>query len=163
MSIFTEKKIFEEADNWLKKNKRVSLATVVQTWGSSPLGVGSRMIVSEDGKFLGSISGGCVESKVVEECISLIKNKKVSLATVIQTWGSSPLGVGSRMIVSEDGNFLGSVSGGCIESKVVEECISLIKNKKDCKKIDFKISNENAWEIGLACGGDISIYIEEIK
>ena len=109
MNNFTEKKIFEEADNWLKKNIRVSLATV------------------------------------------------------IQTWGSSPLGVGSRMIVSEDGNFLGSVSGGCIESKVVEECISLIKNKKDCKKIDFKISNENAWEIGLACGGDISIYIEEIK
>ena len=109
MSNFNEKKIFEEANNWLKKNKRVSLATVVQTWGSSPLGVGSRMIVSEDGKFLGSISGGC------------------------------------------------------IESKVVEECISLIKNKKDCKKIDFKISNENAWEVGLACGGDISIYIEEIK
>ena len=109
MNNFTEKKIFEEADNWLKKNIRVSLATV------------------------------------------------------IQTWGSSPLGVGSRMIVSEDGNFLGSVSGGCVESKVVEECISLIKNKKDYKKIDFKVSNENAWEIGLACGGDISIYIEEIK
>ena len=46
--------------------------------------------------------------------------------------------------------------------KVIEECVSLIKNKKDCKKIDFKVSNENAWEIGLACGGDISIYIEEI-
>ncbi len=105
---FTEKKIFEEADNWIKKNK------------------------------------------------------KVALATVIQTWGSSPLGVGSRMIVSEDGNFSGSVSGGCVEAKVIEECISLIKNKKDCKKIDFKVSNENAWEIGLACGGDISIYIEEI-
>ena len=59
---FTEKKIFEEADNWLKKNKRVSLATVIQTWGSSPLGVGSRMIVSEDGNFLGSVSGGCVEA-----------------------------------------------------------------------------------------------------
>ena len=52
MSNFTEKKIFEEADNWLKKNKRVSLATVIQTWGSSPLGVGCRLIVSEDGNFL---------------------------------------------------------------------------------------------------------------
>ena len=72
---FTEKKIFEEADNWIKNNKKVSLATVIQTWGSSPLGVGSRMIVSEDGNFLGSVSGGCVEAKVVEECISLIKNK----------------------------------------------------------------------------------------
>ena len=90
-------------------------------------------------------------------------NQKVALATVIQTWGSSPLEVGSRMIVNEDGNFLGSVSGGCVEAKVVEECISLMKNKKICKKIDFNVSNENAWEIGLACGGDISIYIEEIK
>ena len=50
-----------------------------------------------------------------------------------------------------------------MEAKVVEECISLMKNKKICKKIDFNVSNENAWEIGLACGGDISIYIEEIK
>ena len=90
-------------------------------------------------------------------------NQKVALATVVQTWGSSPLGIGSRMIVSEDGNFLGSVSGGCVEAKVIEECISLMKTKKICKKIDFKVSNENAWEIGLACGGDISIYIEEIK
>ena len=104
------------------------------------------------------------EKKIFEEADNWIKdNKKVSLATVIQTWGSSPLGVGSRMIICEDGNFLGSVSGGCVETKVVEECISLIKYKKDCKKIDFKVSNENAWEIGLACGGDISIYIEEIK
>ena len=91
------------------------------------------------------------------------KNQKVALATVVQTWGSSPLGIGSRMIVSEDGKFLGSVSGGCVEAKVVEECISLMKNKKICKKIEFNVSNENAWEIGLACGGDISIYIEEIK
>ena len=52
MSKFNEKKIFEEADNWIKDNKKVSLATVVQTWGSSPLGIGSRMIVSEDGNFL---------------------------------------------------------------------------------------------------------------
>ena len=90
-------------------------------------------------------------------------NQKVVLATVIQTWGSSPLEVGSRMIINENGNFLGSVSGGCVEAKVVEECLSLMKNKKICKKLDFNVSNENAWEIGLACGGDISIYIEEIK
>ena len=104
------------------------------------------------------------EKKIFEVADNWIKNnKKVSLATVIQTWGSSPLGIGSRMIVCEDGNFLGSVSGGCVEAKVIEECILLIKKKKVCKKIDFKVSNENAWEVGLACGGDISIYIEEIK
>ena len=103
------------------------------------------------------------DEKILEEANDwLDANQKVVLATVIQTWGSSPLGVGSSMIVNEDGNFLGSVSGGCVEAKVIEECISLIKNKKNCKKIDFKVSNENAWEVGLACGGDISIYIEEV-
>ena len=90
------------------------------------------------------------------------KNQKVALATVVQTWGSSPLEVGSRMIINENGNFLGSVSGGCVEAKVIEECISLIKNNKISQIIDFKVSNENAWEVGLACGGDISIYIEQI-
>lgn len=89
-------------------------------------------------------------------------NQKVALATVIQTWGSSPLEVGSRMIIKENGDFLGSVSGGCVEAKVIEECISLIKNNKISQIIDFKVSNENAWEVGLACGGDISIYIEQI-
>ena len=89
-------------------------------------------------------------------------NQKVALATVIQTWGSSPLEVGSRMIINENGNFLGSVSGGCVEAKVIEECITLIKNNKTSEILDFKVSNENAWEVGLACGGDISIYIEQI-
>tara|TARA_B100001121_G_scaffold301165_1_gene311949 strand:- start:130 stop:462 length:333 start_codon:yes stop_codon:yes gene_type:complete len=89
-------------------------------------------------------------------------NQKVALATVIQTWGSSPLEVGSRMIINENGNFLGSVSGGCVEAKVIEECITLIKNNKNSEILDFKVSNENAWEVGLACGGDISIYIEQI-
>ena len=89
-------------------------------------------------------------------------NQKVALATVVQTWGSSPLEVGSRMIIKENGDFLGSVSGGCVEAKVIEECISLIKNNKISQIINFKVSNENAWEVGLACGGDISIYIEQI-
>ena len=103
------------------------------------------------------------EKRIFEKADNWAKNnKKIVLATVIQTWGSSPLGIGSRMIINEDGNFLGSVSGGCVESKVIEECISLIKNKKNCKKIEFKVSNENAWDVGLACGGDILIYIEEI-
>ena len=103
------------------------------------------------------------EKQIFEAADNWIKtNKRVVLATVIQTWGSSPLGIGSRMIVNEEGNFLGSVSGGCVEAKVIEECMYLIQNKKNCKKLEFKVSNENAWEVGLACGGDISIYIEEV-
>ncbi len=103
------------------------------------------------------------EKIIFEKASDWIENNlKVALATVIQTWGSSPLEVGSRMVINENGNFLGSVSGGCVESNVIEECISLMKNNKISKVIDFKVSNESAWEVGLACGGDISIYIEQI-
>lgn len=101
---------------------------------------------------------------IFEEANSWIKlNQKVVLATVIQTWGSSPRQIGSRMIVNENGNFLGSVSGGCVESNVINECLELIKNGNSFKKIDFKVTNENAWDVGLACGGEISIYIEKIN
>ena len=89
--------------------------------------------------------------------------KKIALATVIRTWGSSPKPIGSRMIVNENGDFSGSVSGGCVETSVIRECLEIIKKDKPFKKIDFKISNENAWEVGLACGGEISIFIEQIS
>ena len=83
------------------------------------------------------------DEKILEEANDWIKvNQKVVLATVIQTWGSSPRPTGSRMIVNEKGDFSGSVSGGCVESTVVRECIELIKNNKTHKKIEFKISND---------------------
>ena len=104
------------------------------------------------------------DEKILEEANDwLSANRKVILATVIQTWGSSPRQVGSRMIVNEKGDFSGSVSGGCIESAVVRECMDLIKEKKPCKKIEFKVSNESAWEVGLACGGEIAVYLEQIN
>ena len=103
------------------------------------------------------------DEKILDEAKDWINaNQKVVLATVIQTWGSSPRQVGSRMIVNEKGDFSGSVSGGCVESAVVSECLSLIKDKKACKKIEFKVSKESAWEVGLACGGEIAVYIEQI-
>ena len=67
-----DEKILDEAQDWIKANQKVVLATVIQTWGSSPRQVGSRMIVNEKGDFSGSVSGGCVESAVVSECLSLI-------------------------------------------------------------------------------------------
>ena len=104
------------------------------------------------------------DEKILEEANDWIKvNQKVVLATVIQTWGSSPRPTGSRMIVNEKGDFSGSVSGGCVESTVVRECIELIKDNKTHKKIEFKISNESAWEVGLACGGVIAVYLEQIN
>ena len=104
------------------------------------------------------------DDKLLDAATDWIKeNQKVVLATVIQTWGSSPRPTGSRMIVNEKGDFSGSVSGGCVESTVVRECIELIKNNKTHKKIEFKISNESAWEVGLACGGEIAVYLEQIN
>ena len=104
------------------------------------------------------------DEKILEEANDWIKtNQKIVLATVIQTWGSSPRQVGSRMIINENGDFSGSVSGGCVESAVVRESIQLIKQEKPFKKIEFKVSNESAWEVGLACGGEIAIYLEQIN
>ncbi len=105
-----------------------------------------------------------LKENILEEANTWIKsNQKVVLATVIQTWGSSPLQVGSKMIVNEKGVFSGSVSGGCVESSVISESIELIKKNSKFKKLEFEVSNENAWEVGLACGGEIKIFIEQIN
>ena len=104
------------------------------------------------------------DEKILDEARDWLLNKQdVVLATVIQTLGSSPRQVGSRMIVNDKGDFSGSVSGGCVETAVVRECLDLLKEKKTFKKIEFKVSNESAWEVGLACGGEIAIFLEQIN
>ena len=104
------------------------------------------------------------DEKILDEADDWLTAKQnVVLATVIQTWGSSPRAIGSRMIVNDKGDFSGSVSGGCVETVVVRECIGLIKENKPFKKIEFKVSNESAWEVGLACGGEIAVYLEQIN
>ena len=100
---------------------------------------------------------------ILEQALSWIEsNKQVALVTVIQTWGSSPFQIGSKMIINENGNFLGSVSGGCVEANLIIECVELIKSNNSSKKIEFKISDENAWDVGLACGGEMTVFIEKI-
>ena len=104
------------------------------------------------------------DEKILDEANDWLKAKqKVVLATVIQTWGSSPRQIVSRMIINDKGDFSGSVSGGCVETAVVRECLNLIKENKYFKKIEFKVSNESAWEVGLACGGEIAIFLEQIN
>ena len=101
---------------------------------------------------------------ILEEAISWIESgQQVALATVVQTWGSSPFQIGSKMIINEKGKFLGSVSGGCVETSVITECLELIKNNNSFKTIDFKVSDENAWNVGLACGGEMKVLIEQIN
>ena len=104
------------------------------------------------------------DEKILDEAKDWLATKhNMVLATVIQTWGSSPRPIGSRMIINDKGDFSGSVSGGCVETAVVRECLGLLKEKKPFKKIEFKVSNESAWEVGLACGGEIAIFLEQIN
>jgi xanthine dehydrogenase accessory factor len=87
--------------------------------------------------------------------------KKAALATVIKTWGSSPRPVGSHMAVSEDGIFCGSVSGGCVESAVIAESLDVLQSGRT-KRLTYGVSDETAWEVGLACGGQIEIFVQKI-
>jgi len=103
------------------------------------------------------------DEKILDEAKDWVAaNQRVILATVIQTWGSSPRPVGSRMIINDKGDFSGSVSGGCVETAVVRECLGLFKDKRNFKKIEFKVSDKSAWEVGLACGGEIAVFLEQI-
>jgi xanthine dehydrogenase accessory factor len=90
------------------------------------------------------------------------EGRGVALATVIATWGSSPVPVGSQLVVDSSGTFEGSVSGGCIEGAVITEAFEVIENGLP-KRLSFGVSDERAWEVGLACGGEIEIYIERLE
>lgn len=90
------------------------------------------------------------------------QGKRVALATVVTTWGSSPRPVGSQLAVDESGAMIGSVSGGCIESAVVHEALAAIKDGKP-RLLDFGVTNEQAWEVGLACGGKVQVYVEALQ
>ena len=90
------------------------------------------------------------------------QGRKEALATVIATWGSSPRPVGSQLAVSEAGEMVGSVSGGCIEGAVVREAQEIMAGAKP-RLLDFGITNEQAWEVGLACGGKLEVYVEALE
>ncbi|WP_160120271.1 XdhC family protein [Rhodovarius lipocyclicus] len=85
----------------------------------------------------------------------------VAIATVVETWGSSPRPPGSRFAVSETGRMAGSVSGGCIEGAVAEAARQTMQNGAP-QLLDFGISDEMAWEVGLACGGKLKVFVEKL-
>ncbi len=85
--------------------------------------------------------------------------KRFAIARVIQTWGSSPRPVGSSLIVSDDGEISGSVSGGCVEGSVIKEASQVIANKS-AKLLSFGVSDDEAWSVGLTCGGKIQVYLQ---
>ena len=86
----------------------------------------------------------------------------VALATVVETWGSSPRPAGSQLAVSDAGTFVGSVSWGCVEGAVVETALEVIANGRP-ELIEFGVTNDRAWEVGLACGGRVRIYVERVN
>jgi len=85
----------------------------------------------------------------------------VALATVISTWGSAPRPVGSQLVVNNDGQFIGSVSGGCIEGAVIQEAMESMADGKP-RTLEFGVSDDQAWEVGLACGGTIKVFVERL-
>ena len=102
--------------------------------------------------------------KILEKAYEWIKdNQKIVMITVVETWGSSPKPIGSKMVVNENKKFFGSVSGGCVESFIIQESLKIIKKNKPFKIKKFKVSDENAWNMGLSCGGEITVYLERIN
>jgi xanthine/CO dehydrogenase XdhC/CoxF family maturation factor len=89
------------------------------------------------------------------------RGDQIALATVVKTWGSSPRAPGSKMAVNQKGEMIGSVSGGCVEGAVVEEALRVLKTGTP-KLLHFGVADENAWEVGLACGGTIEVFVERL-
>jgi xanthine/CO dehydrogenase XdhC/CoxF family maturation factor len=85
----------------------------------------------------------------------------VALATVVETWGSAPRPVGSHLVIDEEGNFLGSVSGGCVEGTVITDAVDVIADGRP-RMLEFGVADETAWRVGLSCGGRIKVYVERV-
>jgi xanthine/CO dehydrogenase XdhC/CoxF family maturation factor len=87
--------------------------------------------------------------------------REVAVATVVETWGSAPRPVGSHLVIDAEGNFQGSVSGGCVEGAVVAEAGDVIASGK-ARMLEFGVADEKAWQVGLSCGGRIRVYVERL-
>src|SRR5271168_281732 len=91
-----------------------------------------------------------------------VAGEQVALATVTETWGSSPRPAGSRMAVTRSGKMAGSVSGGCIEGAVADAAMLALQSGRPAL-LDFGVTNEMAWEVGLACGGKVKVFVEKLS
>ena len=89
------------------------------------------------------------------------EGEQVAIATVTETWGSSPRPAGSQMAVTASGRMAGSVSGGCIEGAVADVAQQVMRTGTP-QWLDFGVTNERAWEVGLACGGTLKVFVEPV-
>ena len=96
---------------------------------------------------------------IAEEWMS--SGRDVAVATVVETWGSAPRPVGSHLVIDGEGNFHGSVSGGCVEGAVVTEAMEVLESGEP-RMLEFGVADETAWRVGLSCGGRIRVYVERV-
>jgi molybdopterin converting factor small subunit len=122
--------------------------------------------------FVGAVAGGSGDAIVEDEAAYALDpliqardwvaaGRRVAMATVLETWGSSPCPPGSRLVVDEAGHFEGSVSGGCVEGAVIERAAQVIEDGRPTT-LEFGVADEEAWAVGLACGGRVRVYVERI-
>jgi xanthine/CO dehydrogenase XdhC/CoxF family maturation factor len=90
------------------------------------------------------------------------EGEQVAIATVTETWGSSPRPAGSQLAVTKSGRMAGSVSGGCIEGAVSDAAMQTIASGTP-QLLDFGVTDERAWEVGLACGGKLKVFVERLS
>ena len=89
------------------------------------------------------------------------RGQTVALATVVKTWGSAPRPIGAKLAMTQDGEMIGSVSGGCVEAAVLEEGLQILASG-EAKLLRFGVSNDEAWAVGLSCGGQIEVFVEPL-
>ena len=89
------------------------------------------------------------------------EGRDLAIATVVETWGSAPRPVGSHLVIDREGNFEGSVSGGCVEGEVISQAIDVIESGEP-RMLEFGVADETAWRVGLSCGGRIRVYVERL-
>ncbi len=103
------------------------------------------------------------EDSILTQAEAWVKEgRRVAIATVVETWGSAPRPVGSHLVIDADGQFQGSVSGGCVEGDVVSQAMDVIEDGK-ARVLEFGVADETAWRVGLSCGGRIRVYVERVE
>ena len=118
--------------------------------------------MSEAVKATGPKLAPASESDILEAADSWIaQGRRCALATVVETWGSSPRPVGSQLLIDQDNAMLGSVSGGCIEGAVLHEAQEVMQSGTP-RLLEYGVSDDDAWAVGLACGGTIQVYVEPL-
>lgn len=88
--------------------------------------------------------------------------QRAAIATVVSTWGSAPRPAGSLLVCNDAGKFAGSVSGGCVEIAVIEAAAEVMRSQTPVM-LEYGVSDEQAYGVGLACGGRISVYVEALE